>query len=631
MANLSNIITQTVGNSSGGVNLITAPSQSSIWTATGLTLSTTTTAAELPLEGFSSSAVKFLLTGSTTSAYVDFLVPTALAQTKLGLQWYARANVTTIGSITLSLSSYASAGNRTSNTSPTTVTLQTSSVASAATSFNTTFDTASQQYYRLTLNFPASASNWYTLAQFVLGPGVITQGAAVSEWVSYTPSNTQGFGTTTNNNFEYRRVGSSIELIATFTTGTVTGSELQIGLPTGLTTLASGSILKMVGRFNQNSATAGTLKTGPVFIGNGLTYIQFGFDGQADAQTPFVARAGTFYPIASTASFGFFASFPIAEWAGNGTVNLGAGAQNEYTATSDTWDGTGSTTIYGPSGQAIAGNLASTSRTKTVTWQYPIQAGDIIQVEIDSAGTGRWVPIVGTYSATSILGVQALTYTTSGTGANSVGVVWRNTGANTTEVVFGRYYAASLDGSTVLGGWSDFSATSGRWRVRKSSASSPVGFGLVTADSSGLLRGYTSMAKIRLHTGNGHGSTNTVIRRFANTVVNTGTGITYADSATLGASFTCTEAGIYSFCYGDCFSTGASFGLSLNSAQLTTNVSSITTSARLVYSATPATSFPNSLTLTIALAVGDVVRPHTNGDTESGVPDRVSFTVQRIA
>jgi len=50
---------------------------------------------------------------------------------------------------------------------------------------------------------------------------------------------------------------------------------------------------------------------------------------------------------------------------------------------------------------------------------------------------------------------------------------------------------------------------------------------------------------VQVKTANGHGSTDTAIRRFSTVVNNTGGAITYADSATLGATFTINEDGIY--------------------------------------------------------------------------------------
>jgi hypothetical protein len=65
------------------------------------------------------------------------------------------------------------------------------------------------------------------------------------------------------------------------------------------------------------------------------------------------------------------------------------------------------------------------------------------------------------------------------------------------------------------------------------------------ASSSSLATGGTS-SEVYLDTGNGFGSTNTRIRRFFNIRKNIGSAITYTDSATLGATFTINESGVYS-------------------------------------------------------------------------------------
>jgi hypothetical protein len=318
---------------------------------------------------------------------------------------------------------------------------------------------------------------------------------------------------------------------------------------------------------------------------------------------------------------------PVAQWAGNGTVNLGPGAQVQYLYNSSgiTAAGASDTTsfAYGPGGVAI-GNIASTTANSVTSFRvrslYPIQATDLIVLELDQGSSGaRWFeagmlragPI---YQSTSIYGV----YFTQ-INSTDLDVNFGNKGFVSNNAIY------AGDGAT----WTSISTW--RWRVRIVQPSSPVGYGLVDTNSSGLQRAYSSMTKIRLNTGNGYGSTSTCIRRFTNTVVNTGSGITYADSSTAGASFTCTEAGIYCFSYDDAFSAGANFGLSLNSSQLTTAINSITASDRLVMATTSAAAGFQCVSVTVALAVGDVVRPHADATTESVAPARVHFTVQRIA
>jgi hypothetical protein len=119
---------------------------------------------------------------------------------------------------------------------------------------------------------------------------------------------------------------------------------------------------------------------------------------------------------------------------------------------------------------------------------------------------------------------------------------------------------------------------------------------------------------VYLDSGNGHGSTNTKIRRYSNARVNTGTAITYADSATAGASFTINEDGLYSITICD-YQSGAisSFGVSVNSSSLTTAITGISYSAGLRMEVDAAASSASCASRTIPLVANDVVRPHTDG------------------
>lgn len=123
-----------------------------------------------------------------------------------------------------------------------------------------------------------------------------------------------------------------------------------------------------------------------------------------------------------------------------------------------------------------------------------------------------------------------------------------------------------------------------------------------------------SDSSVQLRTANGYGSTATKIRRFSNTVNNLGTAITYTDSASDGASFTANEDGEYQISYSDVLVTSSYFGLTKNSAELTTNVTALTTPSALL---AIGVIFANNTASTVSwqgyLAKGDVIRAHTNG------------------
>jgi len=187
--------------------------------------------------------------------------------------------------------------------------------------------------------------------------------------------------------------------------------------------------------------------------------------------TAWGSSLGTF--ANSSVNFSITARIPIAEWAGNGTVNLGAGAQVEYAFNASTTTSTDTTNFgYGPTG-ALFYNFApagTASVDKRVRFQYPIQNDDELVVEVQESGTGTWVPLIARLGSFF---------------SNSAGTVYygcqlvRVSGSSTdVDVVF-----YSLMPS--LGAWSGINTW--RWRVRKAKASSPVGYGKANSTEFGLV------------------------------------------------------------------------------------------------------------------------------------------------
>lgn len=140
-----------------------------------------------------------------------------------------------------------------------------------------------------------------------------------------------------------------------------------------------------------------------------------------------------------------------------------------------------------------------------------------------------------------------------------------------------------------------------------------------------------STSEVVVTTGNGFGSTNTKIRRFTTTQTNAGSAITYADSATLGGSFTINESGVYAMTFvGQGSGTGAetNVGISVNSAQLMIDIQAITAANRLGVSA--AVTF-GSISRTQVLTVGDVIRPHCGVITNAISADAATmFSIRKI-
>ncbi|MEQ1888653.1 MAG: hypothetical protein ABL951_05665 [Alphaproteobacteria bacterium] len=135
-----------------------------------------------------------------------------------------------------------------------------------------------------------------------------------------------------------------------------------------------------------------------------------------------------------------------------------------------------------------------------------------------------------------------------------------------------------------------------------------------------------------VNTGNGYGSTNTKIRRYTTTQSSAGTAITYADSAANGGSFTINETGVYAFTVIDYETgvTGAKIGVSVNSAQLTTNIESITAANRLALAQGTVNPQHFSASGVARLVAGDVIRVHNDG-AATGTSDYVAFHIRKVS
>jgi hypothetical protein len=137
---------------------------------------------------------------------------------------------------------------------------------------------------------------------------------------------------------------------------------------------------------------------------------------------------------------------------------------------------------------------------------------------------------------------------------------------------------------------------------------------------------------LHLDTGNGHGSTGTMIRRFSNVRSNTlGSYATYQDSATDGMSVTINTPGKYEFHFSD-YSTGgtSAIGFSVNAASLSTSLTTTThAQGKRGLVNTPVALVSNGITLTLNLIAGDVVRAHTNA-APNGNDSNVIFRVVKV-
>lgn len=614
-----------VGSSSGAgeINAVLNPSVAD--TTTGWTNGTSHTLTRVtsgsPLDPVISTALSIAATTTATESatsgeyYSIASLASGLRNKKLKIEFY----FTTEASQTWAISVWQGATRKSLSTDSSGATTLPAGTTGKFTAY---LDTDSSAAY--TVNFTRTAgSGTATLlvTSVIFGPGIQPQGAVVGAWQSYTPTFT-GFGTVGSVAFAWRQVGENIEVEGRFQCGTSTVVQAAISFPNNYTVATLNGFNGVVrGRWdNLQKGTSNSRKTGTFYFTAGASSPVFVAGEYALTNILSSALNGTDVATGDVMAVSF--DFPATQLIGAGTVNL---AQNdvEYAYNSSTTDADDTTSFgYGPGGTGFGSYTAA--RQKTVRFQTPHQESDSYQIEIFD--TTAWIPL-GTYSN------SVLPLTNQGT--ETYGMTLDNSSTSGTDLVvqFGKYRLTDSGSFGAAGlAWSGLSA-SFKWRVKKVKGGVAVGFGL--ADAVNGISGLTVLpySMIRLNTGNGFGSTNTKIRRFTTTVQTIGSDITYADSSTLGATFTINRAGVYSISFTDrCSAVATVLGVSKNSTQLTTNIDTITAADRLVVQNSQASNTMSGVSVTVVLASGDVIRAHTQGQASSSTAaDETLFTITQVA
>ena len=136
---------------------------------------------------------------------------------------------------------------------------------------------------------------------------------------------------------------------------------------------------------------------------------------------------------------------------------------------------------------------------------------------------------------------------------------------------------------------------------------------------------------IQVNNGNGYGSTGTFIRRFVSTHTSLGTSITYADSATNGATFTVNVSGVYAITFCERYPTAGELGITRN-ASTTTQISSLgATDVLAITHQVQTASRRVAVSWCGPLNVGDIIRAHGDGTAAINADVFVSFSIAQVA
>jgi hypothetical protein len=293
------------------------------------------------------------------------------------------------------------------------------------------------------------------------------------------------------------------------------------------------------------------------------------------------------------------ATFKISSYLANGTRVIGTaparlGEYRSFVRTGSTStfsDAAPGTLPSASNGMRIWSGLGYASTDTNVT-RYQVFVGKNKHVKIDmfsAAGRTGFLDY-GYYVATTTVDIGLVSHYDPTTGIVEIGFPVRSSATSA-----GAVGLSSVTGSSPNNGYFD-----------------------VTVSENALAVGMdTVRSEIWLQEGNGWGSTATKIRRFLNVLKNTGSAFNLTQSATNGDSITILQDGIYAVSTQD-YSGGTSYqhGVSIDSAQLTTNVINITPQSRpAIGMATAANA--STATSELFLPAGSVVRHHGDGGATS--------------
>lgn len=474
----------TASSALGGVNYVANPSDAAagwavVTAGTPMTVATTTTSGDLPLGTQVTTAIKITSrssAGTEAAEYISFPFTTpASGAVKTPITFFMRPGSNFIAS-EWTVSVYQSTTRQSLSTDSSAVTY----LPNATGQFVTSVDLLASTAYTLRFSRPVNAganAGILNLAAVFCGLQQIVQGAAVSAWLSYTP--TGSWNTNTTYTGRKRLVGDTAEYEVNISlTGAPNSTALTINQPANETIDTS----KLTSNFATNQIIRGW---GTAMDAGVLGYpIEIDYSSTTAVRVLVLGKTGTYIDINNTVSelrpftFGngdFITikySVPIVE-AGSGTVNLGAGAQVEYVYNTNTTVGSSDSTsfAYGSVGTPII--AISTSGTSSISkrcrFQYPPQIGDIIELQVSSIA-GQWFKFTERLAG----------YSENDAGTTGYGFQIVRATLTDYDVSFYSKPFPSVAWSAI---------TSFNWRLAKYNPSTPVGFGLAGTDgSSGLYK-----------------------------------------------------------------------------------------------------------------------------------------------
>ncbi len=181
-----------------------------------------------------------------------------------------------------------------------------------------TFQTSitSTQYRFVLYNaHPTTTAINLVIDDVVVGPQTLTMAPSLTDSKPYIPLNTN-FGPLSSVAMNYRQVGDSVEIQGTFQMGSPGAAPASISLPPGLFALITNGQEASVGRWSTNNGNSNTVKTGPLLIGPGGSYLFFSYDDTTSSISAQTHQNANSLGTATNVIY-INARVPIAGWSSN--------------------------------------------------------------------------------------------------------------------------------------------------------------------------------------------------------------------------------------------------------------------------------------------------------------------------
>lgn len=353
--------------------------------------------------------------------------------------------------------------------------------------YSVAFQTTTSTSYRLIFHIATTNATAYTLEidQISISPIVRPMVAGESDWLAFTPVASAGFGTVTNASAFYRRIGDSMEIMGSWTTGTSVGSIATLTMPSTLTinsskisiTNTTSNAGPIVGNYESHAANM----AGNMVVATGTSTSLIYFASTYSTATPLIPANGNVIATSSVV-FTFKCTIPITSWSSNITL-ASTTPMIEYVYNTSATDAA-DTTSFGYGAAGIAGVINTTvltaNRLKRVRFQNVIQPTDRIVLEYSTNRT-IWYPLIDNDANLAISPLFFQNGVYYGIGINSVVI-----NSTDVDVRFGQYSLAN--GATYGSAGQAWNGTgAGYWRVAKYSSIGGAELAPATSTSTGTI------------------------------------------------------------------------------------------------------------------------------------------------